>query len=81
MRSLMVQYLKNIPGALNLAVGDPPPGFTPAVVIHALYVWITLDDKKISPRMNSRHCGRSVARPLAPATWPSDRRRGMRRSP
>jgi hypothetical protein len=79
MRSLMVQYLKNISGALNLAADDPPLRFALAVVIRALDVCITLNGKKISSRMNSRHCGRSVARPLAPATWPSNRRRGMRR--
>jgi hypothetical protein len=73
----MVQYLQNIPGALNLAAGDPPPGFAPAITIRASDVWITLDGKKISSRMNSGHCGRSVARPLAPETWPSDCRRGM----
>ena len=81
MRSLMVQYLKNIPGALNLTVGDPPPGFAPTVAIHASDVWITLDSKKISSRMNLGHCGRSVACPLAPAMWPSNRRRGMHRPP
>jgi hypothetical protein len=74
MRSLMVQYLKNIPGALNLAASDLPPGFVLAVAIHVSDVWITLDGKKISSRMNSGHCGRSVACPLAPAMWPSDRR-------
>jgi hypothetical protein len=81
MRSLMVQYLKNIPGALNLAAGDPTLGFAPAIAICASDVWITLDGKKISSRMNSGHCGRSVARPLAPAMWPSNPRRGMRRPP
>jgi hypothetical protein len=79
MRSLMVQYLKNIPGALNLAASDPLPKFAPAVAIRVSDVWITLDGKKISSRMNSGHCGRSVARPLAPAMWPSDRHRGMHR--
>jgi hypothetical protein len=81
MRSLMVQYLKNIPGALNLAAGDPSPGFMSVVAIHASDEWITLDAKKISSRMNSGHCGHSVARPLAPATWPSNHRRGMRCPP
>jgi hypothetical protein len=77
----MVQYLKNILGALNLAADDPMPGFVTAIAIHASDEWIMLDSKKISSRMNSEHCGRSVAYPLAPATWPSGRRRGIRRSP
>jgi hypothetical protein len=81
MRSLMVQYLKNIPSALNLAAGDPPLRFASAVAIRASDVWITLDDKKISSRMNSGHYGRSIARPLAPASWPSNRCQGMRRPP
>jgi hypothetical protein len=57
----MVQYLKNIQGAMNLAAGDPTPGFAPAVAIRASDEWIMLDSKKISSRMNSEHCGRSVA--------------------
>jgi hypothetical protein len=81
MRSLMVQYLKNILGALNLAAGDLSPGFTPVIAIRASDEWIMLDDKKISSWMNSGHCGQSVARPLAPATWPSNHLRGMRRPP
>jgi hypothetical protein len=76
----MVQYLKNIPGALNLAAGDPTPRFASAVVIHASDEWIMLDSKKITSQMNSEHCGRSVAHPLVPATWPSGRRRGIHRS-
>jgi hypothetical protein len=77
----MVQYLKNILGALNLAAGDPMPGFMMAIAIRASDEWITLDSKKISSQMNSEHCGRSVAHPLAPVTWPSGHRRGIRRSP
>jgi hypothetical protein len=31
----MVQYLKNIPSALNLAAGDPTPGFALTITIRA----------------------------------------------